>query len=246
MFYYSFWYRIKINNFFFLKTILFWSTVPILTLIFILLILIIYACYLVVFTNNNKTIKLNQNSNRYFSTSIAKKKKNLFKLKFFISVLVFFLSVALGTLVYGSEQFHYSFKDVHLHVKNFTNYFIQLGTQATQIKELINSQMSAKLYGYQQEINELMRYDPKIEPVCGMALGEISKIQHSLNDSLNTLNTLSHFDQDKDSYINLMNQINTIEQTRWAIMIGIVTVNMLLISLLVLGLIRNSKGSLCL
>lgn len=201
---------------------------------------------MVVFTNNNKTIKLNQNSNRFFSTNIAKKKKNLFKLKFFISVLVFFLSVALGTLVYGSEQFHYSFKDVHLNVKNFTNYFIQLGTQATQIKELINSQMSTKLHGYRQEINELMQYDPKIEQVCAMALGEISKIQHSLNDSLNTLNTLSVLDQDKHSYINLMNQINTIEQTRWAIMIGIVTVNMLLISLLVLGLIRNSKGSLCL
>ena len=33
---------------------------------------------------------------------------------------------------------------------------------------------------------------------------------------------------------------------RWAIMIGVVTINMLLIFLLIIGLFKNSKGSLCL
>ncbi|RNA13425.1 tweety -like protein [Brachionus plicatilis] len=154
-------------------------------------------------------------------------------------------SVALGFLVYGSEQFHYSFKEVHFHVKNFTNYFVQLGSQANQIKELIKNQMSSTLHDYEQEITDLMRKDSKLESKSRSALSEIGKMQHSLNESLNTLKVLSHFNEDKNLYTGLMNQIDMIEQTRWAIMIGVVTINMLLISLLILGLIRNSKGSLC-
>lgn len=233
------------NNSDYLETILFWSTVPILTLIFILLVLIIYACCLVVFTNNTTTIKLNPNTNRYFSTNISKKNKKLFKYKFFISVFVFFLSVSLGLIVYGSEQFHYSFKDVHSNIRNFSNYFAQIGTQAKQAKELINYQLNTTLPKYEKDIRAAIETSTTINSRNGQIFKELANAKRSLNESFNALDGLNQLDRDKAAYANIMNQIDLVEQTRWAIMIGVVTVNMLLITLLIIGLIRNSKGSLC-
>ncbi|CAF0748234.1 unnamed protein product [Brachionus calyciflorus] len=230
------------NNSDYLETILFWSTVPILTLIFILLVLIIYACCLVVFTNNTTTIKLNPNTNRYFSNNLNKKNKKLFKYKFFISVFVFFLSVSLGCIVYGSEKFHYSFREVNTNIRNFSNYFAQIGTQAKQAKELINNQINSTLGKYEKDLKAAVDSN---RHRSSQVLNELSNVKRALNESFNALDGLNQLEKEKNAYVTMMNQVDLVEQTRWAIMIGVVTINMLLITLLIIGLIRNSKGSLC-
>lgn len=78
------------------------------------------------------------------------------------------------------------------------------------------------------------------------ALRELLSIRHTLNESLVSLQTLNQLENERNNYLLLTEQIDVIEKTRWAIMIGFVTINMLLIVFLVSGLVRNSKGSLCL
>ncbi len=78
------------------------------------------------------------------------------------------------------------------------------------------------------------------------ALRELLSIRHTLNESLVSLQTLNQLENERNTYLQLTEQIDVIEKTRWAVMIGFVTVNMLLIVFLVSGLVRNSKGSLCL
>lgn len=78
------------------------------------------------------------------------------------------------------------------------------------------------------------------------AIKELNGIRSTLNESYMALESLNQLEYERNAYVYLLSQINSAEQTRWAIMIGVVTTNMLLITLLIIGLIRNSKGSLCL
>ena len=78
------------------------------------------------------------------------------------------------------------------------------------------------------------------------ALKELLSIRYTLNESLLSLQTLNQLENERNTYLYITEQIDVAEKTRWAIMIGVVTINMLLIVLLVIGLVRNSKGSLCL
>ena len=114
------------NNSDYLETILFWATVPILFLILILLLLIIYACCLVC-SSNSTSIKLNDYN------YIRKKNKKLCHLKLFISFFVLMLSLALAFLVFGSENFHHSFNDVTLSIKNFSNHFSSITNEVNQM-----------------------------------------------------------------------------------------------------------------
>jgi hypothetical protein len=77
------------------------------------------------------------------------------------------------------------------------------------------------------------------------ALRELLSIRRTLNESLASLQPLNQLEAERNTYLLITEQIDVIEKTRWAIMIGVVTINMLLIALLVVGLVRNSKGSLC-
>ena len=78
------------------------------------------------------------------------------------------------------------------------------------------------------------------------SLKELHTIRATLNDSLNSLDTLNQVDYEKNAYLALVQQIEVAEHTRWAIMIGVVSINILLILFLAIGLLKNSKGSLCL
>lgn len=78
------------------------------------------------------------------------------------------------------------------------------------------------------------------------AIRELLNVKASLNDSLNALEPLNQLEHERASYLYMLKQFNAAEQLRWAIMVGVVTTNAFLIALLILGLIKNSKGSLCL
>ena len=74
----------------------------------------------------------------------------------------------------------------------------------------------------------------------------MASIRSALNDSVNALEPLNYLENENRAYNHILLQIEMVEHTRWVIMIAIVSANMILIFLLVVGLARNSRGSLCL
>jgi hypothetical protein len=78
------------------------------------------------------------------------------------------------------------------------------------------------------------------------ALREIKNIKSSLYESFKSLAYLRNFDNEKLAYYQMLQQAQLFETTRWTIMVVAVVINMLLILLLITGLIKDSKGSLCL
>jgi len=77
------------------------------------------------------------------------------------------------------------------------------------------------------------------------ALREITNIKTALYESYRSLAYLANFNNEKQGYFLMFEQAKLFETTRWSIMVTAVVINMLLITLLITGLIRDSKGSLC-
>jgi protein tweety len=222
----------------YLETILFWSTVPILFLILLLFFLIIYACCLVCSSNAHE-IKLQQ------AFSLNRKRKKLSKFKCFVILFITFLSVSLGFLVFGSEQFHHSFNEFTDNVGNFSSYFTVIINKTNMAKQSISNDLDSTLNTFETAIIEKTKNSFTFDRQTDTALTEIKSIRVALNSSFASISTLDQLEYEQRAYIEQLMQLNIIEQTRWAIMIGVVTVNMLLILLLAIGLVKNSKGSLC-
>ena len=116
-------------------------------------------------------------------------------------------------------------------------------------KESIDKQLNQTLSRFE---NDLRRRLEETSPqssqgkLTNEAIRELLNVKASLNDSMNALEPLCQLENERTSYLETLKQFNAVEQTRWAIMVGVVTTNAFLIALLILGLIKNSKGSLCL
>jgi len=220
----------------YLETILFWTTVPILTLILILLILILYACCLVCISNS-ASIKLHQ------SFQVNSKRLNLCKFKTVIWIFVILLCLLLGLIVFGSEHFHYSFNNVTSHVNNFSAHFVKIGNQTRHTQESIQVYINTTFVKFESDFRKsnYSNTPHRLDEV----MREIKSIKASLHESYNSLANLRNFDNEKSSYSQMIQQAQLFETTRWTIMVTTVVINMLLIVLLITGLIRDSKGSLC-
>lgn len=243
----------------YLETILFWSTIPILFLIFILLLLIIYACCLVCTStrNYNKSKKTTKTSTSINANN--KKLKNskslLCKCKTFVIFSIVLLSTSLGFIVYGSETFHYTYQDLNINIKNFSNQFDTIGNETLKIKELIKNDLNTTLNQFENELSVVSgvqygqqnrKYNSNGEQALNKIKTEIRSIRQTLDQSIDSLNQLNQILYERNAYKNVLKEIDFVEQIRWSIMIAKVTINLLLILLLVVGLTKNSKGSLCL
>lgn len=226
------------NNSDYLETILFWTTAPILTLILILLVLILYACCLVCISNS-ASIKLHQ------SFQINKKKNSLCMFKTVIWFFVIILGSLLGLIVFGSENFHYSFNDLTGHVQNFSVYFLKVGNQTKITQNSIMHYINVTFVQFENDLKNKTLTFPKNHDRVDDALREITGIKSALYESYRSLAYLSNFNNEKEGYFKMFEQAKVMETTRWAIMVTTVVINMLLVTLLITGLIRNSKGSLC-
>jgi len=172
------------------------------------------------------------------------KKTNVKQFKFFLIAFVLLLSGSLGFFVYGSEQFHHSFSNVISNIRNFSNYFNVVGAQTVKAKDSIAFQINTTLSTFEKDL-KANNNNSNYYRLTNDALKELASVRSTLKDSYKSLEGLNQLDREKNAYMSLLSQIESIEQTRWTVMIGVVTVSMLLIMLLVIGLIRNSKGSLC-
>jgi hypothetical protein len=260
------------------KTILFWSTVPILFLILLLLILIIYACCLVCTGNRKYSRHSMANAHGTTTTTTAanvKKskaaKRDICKYKTFVMLFTvllryvpfvyarrisvacnnndgnYFASGSLGFIVFGSETFHHSYKQIKTNVNNFTSQFKQLNDGIDNIKHTIGINLNETIKKYEQELN--MKYKQQ----KAMTTEQYQKIQYeikgirgSLDETVTAFQSFNQILSGNHKHKSILKDIDLIEETRWGIMIGVVTINLLLILLLVIGVIRNSKGSLCL
>ena len=159
----------------------------------------------------------------------------------------------MGFLVFGSENFHHSFNDVTLSIKNFSSHFTQITNQTRVARDSIRMQMNGTLFKFENELrraanqsnsNSFNNYN--INRQLNEALKEMHSIRSALNESVNSLEPLNHLEHENNAYNEALLHIDMFEQTRWAIMIGIVSANMFLIFLLIVGLAKNSRGALCL
>lgn len=150
-------------------------------------------------------------------------------------------------IVYGSEKFHESFSTLTVNIGNFSNYFGSVGAQASYAKESIAKQLNTTLIRFERDLKK--RLDEPSSPSQTRQINEIMKelanVKLSLNESYNALEPLNQLEHERTSYSYMLKDFNEAEQIRWAIMIGVITVNTLLVALIIIGLIRNSKGSLC-
>lgn len=227
------------NNSDYLETILFWTTAPILTLILILLVLILYACCLVCISNN-ASIKLHQS----FHLN-NKKKYSLCKFKAIIWFFVMVICALLGLIVFGSENLHYSFNNVTNHVQNFSEYFLRIGNQTQLTQKSIMHYINVTFVEFENDLKNNSLGYPQNHAKVDFALKEITSIKSALYESYRSLAYLSNFNNEKEGYFKMFEQVKIMETSRWAIMVTAVVINMLLITLLITGLIRDSKGSLC-
>jgi hypothetical protein len=200
-----------------------------------------YACGLVVCTSNTSTIKLSSASSFSQSSRYFKQATNLSKYKFFISIFVLLLSCALGFITYGSEQFHQSFTIVTKNARNFSEFFTPIGEETRKATDTLSFIINTTLVKYDRDLDF-----KKNVKAAQASRKELHLISVSLNESIMSLDPINYLIEEKNNYVYFLTQTDLAEQTRWAIMIGVVTINMLLIVLLIIGLIRNSKGSLCL
>lgn len=187
--------------------------------------------------SNTASIKVNQ------STNATKKKTNLNKYKTFVWIFIILLSSLLGLLVYGSENFHYSFKNATHHVQNFSEYFLKIGQQTKNVQASIKSHINNTLAKFEFDLKNSSFSNLKQK---NDALKELASIRSALYDSHKSLEYLKHFENEKASYANFLQQTEMFETIRWSIMLGFVIINTFLILLLMIGLIKNSKASLCL
>ncbi len=149
----------------------------------------------------------------------------------------------LGFLVYGSENFHYSFSNATQHIQNFSDYFLKIGQQTKNVQGSIKSHINNTLAKFEIDLKNSSFSNTKQK---NDALKELNSVRLALLDSHKSLEYLKYFENEKQSYYNFLHQLEMFETIRWSIMLGFVAVNSLLILLLMIGLIKNSKASLCL
>lgn len=134
----------------------------------------------------------------------------------------------------------------------FNNNNLLLISKTNLAKDAIRVQINSTLAKYEYDLrvaanktttNSFNNYN--VIRQMNEALSELNSIKQTLNESYNSLRPLNYLENESKAYDHLIVQMETIEHTRWLIMICIVSGNMLLIALLLIGLIRNSKGSLC-
>ncbi len=152
-------------------------------------------------------------------------------------------SVLLGFLVYGSENFHYSFGKATKHVENFSDYFLKIGQQTKNVQASIKWNINTTLARFENDLKNSSYSNMKQK---NDAIKELNSIKSALLDSHRSLEYLKNFENEKQSYFNFLQQVEMFETIRWSIMLGFVVINTFLIILLMIGLIKNSKASLCL
>jgi hypothetical protein len=153
------------------------------------------------------------------------------------------LSLSLGLCVFGSETFHYSSRKLTLNLEKFSQQFNNISSQTKLVKENIEIDLNDSLNRIESSITSAQQ---QASNQLNKIKNEVKSIRLTLNQSLLTLNSLNQVIKENNAYESVINDLNSIEKTRWSIMVSVVSVNMFLILLLVIGLIRNSKGSLCL
>jgi hypothetical protein len=153
----------------------------------------------------------------------------------------------LGFIVFGSETFHHSYKELKTNRQNFSAHFKGLNRDLDDIRQKISNNLNETIKKYEHELNIKYKEEKAISTV------QYQKIQHelrgvrgSLNESIAAFQSFNQLFSETDRYKSIFKDIDLVEETRWGIMIGVVTINLLLILLLVIGIIRDSKGSLCL
>ena len=149
----------------------------------------------------------------------------------------------LGFLVYGSENIHYSVSNATQHIQNFSDYFLKIGQQTKNVQGSIKSHINNTLAKFEFDLKNSSFSNTKQK---NDALKELNSVRLALLDSQRSLEFLKYFENEKQSYYNFLHQLEMFETIRWSIMLGFVAVNSLLILLLMIGLIKNSKASLCL
>lgn len=190
----------------YLETILFWTTVPILTLIVILLVLILYACCLVCMSNS-ASIKLHQS----FS---VRKRANLCKYKAIIWFFVVMLSGLLGLIIFGSENFHYSFDSVSHHAQNFSMRFLQVGNQTKVTQDKIMNYINVTFVKFENDLRNSSISQPFNHDRVDDAIREITSIKAALYESYRSLAYLANFNNDKQGYFAMFEQAKVLETTR--------------------------------
>lgn len=195
------------NNSAYLETILFWTTAPILMLILILLVLILYACCLVCISNS-ASIKLHQ------SFRLNNKNAGLCKFKTIIWIFVIILSALLGLIVFGSENFHYSFKNVTNHVQNFSEYFLKVGNQTQMTQQSIMTYINVTFVQFENDLKNTSITRPRDHDLIDDALREINSIKSALYESYRSLAYLANFNNEKVGYFLMFEQAQLFETTR--------------------------------
>ena len=145
--------------------------------------------------------------------------------------------------MYGSENFHYSFGNATQHIQNFSDYFLKIGQQTKNVQGSIKSHINQTLAKFEFDLKNSNFSNVKQK---NDALKELNSVRLALLDSHKSLEYLKYFENEKQSYYTFLHQLEMFETIRWSIMLGFVGVNSLLILLLMIGLIKNSKASLCL
>ena len=146
-------------------------------------------------------------------------------------------------MLYLLKKIYYCTKIFFLFSKKIKINHVYLKTQTA--KSLLLHTLTQTLPKFEKDIKNSQSLSVS-QKLTNDALKELLSIRYTLNESLLSLQTLNQLENERNTYLYITEQIDVAEKTRWAIMIGVVTINMLLIVLLVIGLVRNSKGSLCL
>jgi hypothetical protein len=219
---------------------------PILFLILLLLILILYACALLCSSCSKSTSSKSKHHNSGGGSStkkLIKSKASLCRYKTFIIFSLILLGTSLGFIVYGSEQFHYSYQDLAQGIISFSSQFDRMSNETLKIENIILNDIMSSIGRISVELNRQLN---ESQMTVRTAIKEINSIKTTINETLFELGKLNQIFIERYAYSDTLNQIDFVERIRWSIMIGIVTVNLLLIILLIIGIITNSKGSLCL
>lgn len=191
----------------YLETILFWTTAPILTLILILLVLILYACCLVC-ASNNASIKIHKYNKK-------KQQAGLCKFKFIIWLFVLILSGLLGLIVFGSENLHYSFANVTGHVQDFSQYFLRVGNQTQRTQVSIMKFINVTFVEVENDLKNYSFAYPDNHARVDDAIREITSIKSALYESYRSLSYLSNFNNEKEGYFRMFQQIKIMETSRF-------------------------------
>ena len=190
---------------------------PILFLIFILLILILYACGLVCRTSasNSKSnrVKLGNNHHSISASSnkkLIKSKAALCRYKTFIIFSIILLSTSIGFIVYGSQTFHHSYHDLTQGIVNFSRQFDKMSNETEKIEFIIVNDLNSSLAKISVELSKHQNDSQSVKT----AIKEINSIKTTVNETLFELGKLNQVFIERNAYNNVLKQIDYVENIR--------------------------------